>query len=103
MREIGRELAAEIERVFEAKVNPGTLKERARRMEAGTNVPTDENQATAPLHPGDNGDKITPDTVIPMVEKVVKRGMSIREVVAYPPAVIRYRPSTILSFPLANS
>jgi hypothetical protein len=37
-RTIGKEIAKEIERYFEAKVNPHTIDERARRM-AGTFVP----------------------------------------------------------------
>lgn len=73
LREIGRELAAEIERVFEAKVNPGTLFERARV--ADRKLSASENVDVAPLNPGDSGDKSRPAT--------------------YLPAVIRYFPSTI--------
>ncbi len=55
LREIGRVIAAEIEKVFEAKVSPGTIKERARRM-IGTNVPAQENQEPPTVKGGDNGD-----------------------------------------------
>jgi hypothetical protein len=58
LRAIGKEIAKEIERIFQAKVNPGTIKERARRMLVGTNVPppvtlqedkeTPENQSPEP-------------------------------------------------------
>lgn len=60
LRSIGREIAQEIERIFEAKVNPGTIKERARRLEAGTNVPP--HAAPTPPRPegGCTGCKITP-------------------------------------------
>ena len=34
-----RTIAAEVEKHFETKVNPETIKERARRMYTGTNVP----------------------------------------------------------------
>lgn len=37
MREIGREIAKEVERIFEANVNPRTIEKRAERMNA-TNV-----------------------------------------------------------------
>lgn len=40
--------SAEIERVFEAKVKPGTIKERARRMEIGTNVPLRQRAPRSP-------------------------------------------------------
>jgi hypothetical protein len=42
LQEIGRQVAAEVEKYFETKVKPGTIKERARRMQAGTNVPKPE-------------------------------------------------------------
>ena len=38
LRSIGRELAKEIERVFETKINPHTIADRARRMR-GANAP----------------------------------------------------------------
>ena len=38
LREIGREISAEIERIFEAKVKPGTITVKAYRMEGVTNV-----------------------------------------------------------------
>ena len=84
LREIGRELAAEIERVFEAKVSPGTLLTRAARAnKEGVSFETPhENQATTPVNPGDSGDKLTPDSVVQLVEKVVAHGLSIREVAA---------------------
>jgi hypothetical protein len=39
LREIGRTVAAEVEKYFETKVNPETIKSRALRMQAGSNEP----------------------------------------------------------------
>jgi len=44
---IGRAIAAEIEKVFESKVNPGTVFQKARRIQADTNV---SEPATPPHH-----------------------------------------------------
>ena len=55
LREIGRVIAAEIEKVFEAKVNPRSLEKRAERMSA-TNVAATENQGAPTVKPGDSGD-----------------------------------------------
>lgn len=43
LREIGRRVASEVEKYFEASVNPGTIFQKARRIEADTNVSVDEN------------------------------------------------------------
>lgn len=44
LREIGRQVAAEVERYFETKVKPGTIYQRTRRLnEGGTNVPPKSN------------------------------------------------------------
>lgn len=67
LREIGRELAAEIEKVFEAKVDAGTLFQRARRQ-ADTNVSPSENQAATPVQGGDTGDKLSPQEVVKQVD-----------------------------------
>jgi len=92
----GRELAAEIERVFEAKVNPCTLKERARRMEAGTNVPTVGNQATTPPNAGDSGDIITPQEVVVRLDVIVKKGKSVRD------AATTWRPVSLAFLPVQH-
>jgi hypothetical protein len=42
LRVIGKEIAKEIERIFEAQVNPDTIRKKAERM-GGTNVPLEEN------------------------------------------------------------
>lgn len=82
LREIGRELAAEIERVFEAKVNPGTLFQKVRRA-TDTNVSTAENPATTPVSTGDSGDAYTPEVVVRKIDALVdKRKVSIREAAA---------------------
>lgn len=65
--------------MFEAKVDPIALAMRASRMKTVTNVTPPKTPATAPVQAGDSGDNLTADNVILLVEKVVKRGMSIRE------------------------
>ena len=74
--EIGRELAAEIERVFEAKVNPRALEKKAERLTA-TNVAQPESPATTPLETGDNGDIVTPQEVVVRLDVIVKKGKSV--------------------------
>jgi len=78
LREIGRELAAEIEKVFEAKVDAGTLFQRARRQ-ADTNVSPSKNPATTPKSVVTSGYKPKPQEVAKRVEALVERGASIRE------------------------
>ena len=75
LREIGRVIAAEIEKVFEAKVNPRSLEKRAERMSA-TNVAATENQGAPTVKPGDSGD------IVREVERKVRAGKSIREAAA---------------------
>lgn len=43
LREIGRAVAAEVEKYFEAKVSPNTIYQKVRRTNAGTNVPPEKN------------------------------------------------------------
>ena len=43
LREIGRQVAAEVEKYFETKVNPETIRSKARRIEAGSDDPQEEN------------------------------------------------------------
>ena len=72
LREIGRTIAAEIERVFETKVNPETIRKRVERI-SGTNVPSAENTDAPTVKPGDTGD------IIRDIERKVRSGKSIRE------------------------
>jgi hypothetical protein len=44
LREIGRQVASEVEKYFETKVNPGTIFQRARRLENDTNVSEEEKE-----------------------------------------------------------
>jgi len=46
LREIGRQVASEVEKYFETKVNPDTIRKRAERIN-GTNVPQKETQANS--------------------------------------------------------
>jgi hypothetical protein len=79
LRTIGKEIAEEIERIFQTKVDPHTIRMKASRMEAGTNVPPDEN----PPHPGgeagdsgdsgDNSPELTPQEIVTQVNELVKR------------------------------
>jgi hypothetical protein len=47
IREIGRQVAAEVEKYFETKVSPNTIYQKARRGVAGTNVPEAEKATSA--------------------------------------------------------
>ena len=67
LREIGRELAKEIEKVFEAKVSPDTLRKRAERM-GGTNVPDTKSPATTPVQGGCTGCKLDPAAVASRID-----------------------------------
>jgi len=78
-REIGREIAAEIERVFETTVNPGTIKEKARRMAAGTNVPPTPTIGDDCGKVVANGCKVTPEKIVEKVDALVEKGLSTRE------------------------
>lgn len=77
LREIGRVIAGEVERLFEVKINPGTIKERARRMKIGTNVPKPANVDVAGVKSGNAGN-IDP---ISKVNAKVASGKSEREAV----------------------
>ena len=79
LRAIGRELAAEIERIFEAKVDFTTLGKRAARMLRETNVPHAENVDAPTADAGDTGYKIGPAEVIDMMSGLIKSGKSSRE------------------------
>jgi hypothetical protein len=70
LREIGRELAKEIERVFEAKVNPRSLEKRAGRLTA-TNVAPDENPTPAPIEAGNTGNKLNAREAVKRVDAIV--------------------------------
>ncbi|WP_321493942.1 hypothetical protein [uncultured Desulfobacter sp.] len=80
LREISRTVVAEVERYFETKVNPGTIKERARRTQAGTNVPPVENLTTAGDEGGDSGDKTTTPEAVAAVKREVEKGTPARKV-----------------------
>ena len=54
--EIGRVIAAEIEKVFEAKVSPMTVTMRASRIQSVTNVTPAENPEPPTVKAGDSGD-----------------------------------------------
>lgn len=98
LREIGRELAAEIERVFEAKVNPMTLTNRASRAQRVSNDTPSSNPGPARIEGGNSGNiyppsgpamvpaevsappkKLTPQEVVTRVDAIVKKGKSVRE------------------------
>jgi hypothetical protein len=53
---IGREIARDIEGIFEPKVNPGTIKNGAARIECGTNVPQEAFDAKSARN--DNREKL---------------------------------------------
>ena len=71
--------AAEIERIFEAKVKPDAIKQKAMRMDAGTNVPPTTTSGDNSGNGGCSGCSLTPGDVLREVEKRVRCGASIRE------------------------
>lgn len=73
LREIGRVIAAEIEKVFEAKVNPGTILTKVAR-EARRTVSNEtllENQDAPTVEAGDSGDIIRLVCGVAGIEKAV--------------------------------
>lgn len=68
LSEIGRTIAAEIQKLFEATVNPDAIRIRAARIKARTNVQATETPATKRVEGGDNGDKFTPQEVVREVD-----------------------------------
>jgi hypothetical protein len=70
--------AAEIERIFEAKMKPETIKSKVLRA-AGSNEPPTTTSGDNSGNGGDSGDKMTATDVLREVEKRVQRGASIRE------------------------
>jgi len=65
------EIASEIERIFEAKVKPETIKSRILR--AGSNEPQPPTPENDTQNGGDSGDKLTPQEVVKEVEGRVGR------------------------------
>ncbi len=80
LREIGRVVAAEVEKYFETKVHPRTIEKRAGRMSA-TNVAPQQSQTNTVGKGGDSGDKTTTQEAVKEVEKEVKKGVSARSAV----------------------
>lgn len=80
IREIGRVIATEIEKIFEAKVSPMTIygKVRRRKMEADTNVSGLQNPDEPRVKTGQGGQKINPKNIVEEVDSRVKKGKSIR-------------------------
>jgi len=86
-REIGREIAAEIERVFETKVNPETIRKRAERLDGGTNVPPAPTIGDVCGKVATSGDKLTPEKIVEKVDALVEKGLSTREAAKSDPGV----------------
>lgn len=78
LREIGRKVAAEVEKYFEAKVNPRTIEKKAERV-AATNVAPKENTTKTEVKSGDTGDKSTMGEAIKIMKSEVDSGKSTRE------------------------
>jgi len=77
LREIGRQVAAEVEKYCETKVSPDTIRKRAERQ-GGTNVPKPETHTITSGSPGDSGDITTIDPVCELNKETAK-GLSVRE------------------------
>jgi hypothetical protein len=88
LREIGRVIAAEIEKMFEAKVNPRAVEKRAERMIA-TNVAPSESLDAPTVKHGDTGD------ILREVERKVRAGKSIREAAGEVADSIGKNPETV--------
>jgi hypothetical protein len=71
--------AAEIERIFEAKVKPETIRKKVERIDGGTNVPPTTTDGDNSGNCGCSGCNLTPGGVLREVEKRVRGGASIRE------------------------
>jgi len=82
MAAIGRELSAEVEKIFETKISPEAMRARVRSASkrGGENLQATETPATAAVEPGDSGDKIDVPKLVEMVAEFVdsKKG-SIRQ------------------------
>ena len=79
LREIGRTVAAEVEKYFEAKVDPGTIFQKARRIDSDTNVSPTEKAETTVGSGGDSGDSKARQEVVKEVVKEVVNGVPVRE------------------------
>ena len=71
----------EVEKYFETKVNPNTIRKKAERIEHGTNIPPAGNPAVAGVGGGCTGCKTTTEAVkeVEEVEEKVSKGTSVRE------------------------
>lgn len=76
LREIGRTVAAEVEKYFETKVNPGTILTKAARMaKVVSNETPSKNPTTTSVSGGDSGDKPNATAI---VKSEIKKGKSVR-------------------------
>ena len=78
LREIGRTVAAEVEKYFETKVNPRTIEKKAERINA-TNVAPGETPATTVVKGGCTGCTTTIKDATKIMDKEVQRGKTTRE------------------------
>ncbi len=72
-------VAAEVEKYFETKVNPGTIFQQARRKQADTNVSPKEKQTIPSGSGGNNGNKSTLQEAAEIMSKEVDKGKSSRD------------------------
>lgn len=75
---LGRELAAEVERVFQTRISPDTLRKRADRF-IRTNVQQEYSPTPTLPEPGDSGDMVTAENVQERINRLVAKGRSIRD------------------------
>ena len=66
LREIGREITKEVEKLFEVRINPETVRKRAGRL-GGTNVPCTTTTCNHSENSGNIGN-ISPDRIAEMVD-----------------------------------
>jgi len=98
VREIGRLVAAEIERVFETKIDPGTIYQKARRMEAGTNLPPETTTCNNTENSGvQGGAKIALKNTSQLVEQEIKKARHL-----IPALIILLKPVSAHYAPIFN-
>jgi hypothetical protein len=79
LREIGRKVAAEVEKYFEVRVNPTTIFTKARRMEADSNESPQENATNTDGKACNTCNKLTPTEIAEAVKKELPKAGSERE------------------------
>ncbi|OGR37105.1 MAG: hypothetical protein A2051_06815 [Desulfovibrionales bacterium GWA2_65_9] len=93
---LARELAKEVERVFQTAINHEAIRAKMRRLQAsrpnGRDAATPDNDTQKSA---DIADKLTPEMIVNAVEGKVKEGKSVREATKEVAAAHGKKPDTI--------